>query len=154
MDNYTATFSIDLSSQYVKTVPVVKVTFDTEEVFNGPVDSKKRITFTSMPKPAGTYELTVEFFNKDYTEFVNYNKDMMVSVNAVHVEQYPYNFAIHSIYSPDYPEPWKSEQQQAGVKLDEHIHSNYLGWNGTWQLNIQLPIYRWIHKTVNLGWLI
>jgi hypothetical protein len=32
-------------------------------------------------------------------------------------------------------------------------HQNYLGWNGVWQLDFTLPIYTWIHKTLDLGWI-
>ena len=31
--------------------------------------------------------------------------------------------------------------------------SNYLGWNGVWQLALTTPIFTWIHKTQNLGWI-
>jgi hypothetical protein len=35
----------------------------------------------------------------------------------------------------------------------ELIQHHYLGWNGIWQLNFSLPIYTWIHKVENLGWI-
>ena len=154
MNNYTADFSININRQFVNTVPAIKIKFDTEEVFAGLLDLDKCINFTSPGRPPGLYRLNIEFYNKDYTEYINYNKDQYVSIESVYVEKYPHNFAIYSKYFPEYPEPWKSQQLEQGIKLKEQIHSNYMGWNGIWQLDVELPIYRWIHKTVNLGWLI
>lgn len=32
--------------------------------------------------------------------------------------------------------------------------TNYLGFNGTWSLNIDRPFYHWLHQATNQGWLI
>lgn len=32
-------------------------------------------------------------------------------------------------------------------------NATYLGWNGLWVLEFELPIFTWIHKLENLGWI-
>lgn len=32
--------------------------------------------------------------------------------------------------------------------------TNYLGFNGTWRLNIDQPFYHWLHKHTGQGWLL
>jgi len=31
--------------------------------------------------------------------------------------------------------------------------TNYVDWNGTWVLDFTVPVYTWLHKTQNLGWI-
>jgi hypothetical protein len=63
-------------------------------------------------------------------------------------------FAWAGIYEPQYPEPWASQQQSQGVVLKQQLSPHtYLGWPGKWQLTFTVPVFTWIHKTQNLGWM-
>lgn len=59
-------------------------------------------------------------------------------------------FAWSGIYRPDYPDYYLNQNPNLKTKLSAH---NYLGWNGSWTLDLSLPIYTWIHKTLDLGWI-
>lgn len=54
-------------------------------------------------------------------------------------------FVWAGTYSPNYP-----KHMTGASELKYH---NYLGWNGVWTLDFTLPIYTWIHKTLDLGWI-
>lgn len=55
-------------------------------------------------------------------------------------------------YQPSYPEPWASQQRQAGIDLPQtRTAQTYLGWNGIWQLRITVPVFVWMHQTQGLG---
>lgn len=57
-------------------------------------------------------------------------------------------------YRPCYPEPWASQQRRAGNNLSDVLgNTDYLGWNGIWQLEFTVPVYAWLHQSMNLGWL-
>jgi hypothetical protein len=57
-------------------------------------------------------------------------------------------------YKPEYPEPWASEQKAAGVSLGPVLSNvTHLGWNGTWTLEFEVPVFTWIHQVQNLGWI-
>ena len=60
-------------------------------------------------------------------------------------------FVWAGVYIPDYPEPWYS--QQATKPADKLLQHNYLGWNGCWRLDFDVPVFTWMHRTLNLGWL-
>ena len=52
-------------------------------------------------------------------------------------------------FYPVYPEPWFSEQKAQGVDWPEYHHGwTTWGWNGTWVLDYQTPIYTWLLKNV------
>jgi hypothetical protein len=60
-------------------------------------------------------------------------------------------FVWQAQYRPEYPEPWASNQPN---KLNEVLcQHTYLGWNGTWTLDFEVPVFTWIHKIQNLGWI-
>jgi hypothetical protein len=63
-------------------------------------------------------------------------------------------FVWAGVYTPEYPEPWASQQRSKGVYLQPHlVNQDYLGWNGQWTLTFEVPVFTWIHKTQNLGWI-
>ena len=60
-------------------------------------------------------------------------------------------FVWAGVYTPKYPEPWYSQQQE---KPPKHLpQQNYLGWNGKWRLDFSVPVFTWMHQTLNLGWI-
>jgi hypothetical protein len=74
---------------------------------------------------------------------------------AIIIEQIKFNnitsprFAWAGSYRPSYPPHYKQDQVLAEI-LSPHT---YLGWNGIWALDFTLPIYTWIHKIEDLGWI-
>ena len=60
-------------------------------------------------------------------------------------------FVWTGTYCPIYPEPWHS--QQISKPATQLHQQNYLGWNGTWRLDFEVPVFTWIHKIQNLGWI-
>lgn len=151
---YNVNFQLVMTSQWTKTIPEICVGFADIEIYRGPLISEKCFSWSSSDLPAGKYPITVQFCNKDYDEHRLYGKDMMVSIDRVCLEDINVDFSKYSRYQPSYPKTWYQEQEEIGRRPLPEIHANYLGWNGTWYLDIELPIFRWIHRTLDLGWLI
>lgn len=91
--------------------------------------------------------LTVEMFNKQ-------SNDSTTAVEIIGIEFFGISdpkFIWQGIYRPDYPEPWYSEQQeQPAAELQGH---SYLGWNGVYSLTFSVPVFTWMHKILDLGWI-
>jgi hypothetical protein len=49
-------------------------------------------------------------------------------------------------YYPDYPEHYP-DKNPALPGYD------YLGWNGVYKLEFSVPVFTWIHQTLNMGWI-
>lgn len=60
-------------------------------------------------------------------------------------------FVWEGVYTPVYPEPWYSQIESKPA--DALKNTNYLGWNGVWQLDFTVPIFSWIHQQQSHGWL-
>ena len=54
-----------------------------------------------------------------------------------------YKFVYQGMYYPCYPKHLLGSNSVLP-------HQNYLSWNGSWHLDFTVPIYTWIHKTLDL----
>ena len=103
------------------------------------VDHEQWISLSSQGH--GTMELLIEHYDKRDSD----------STTALIIEQIRFNeitdpkFIWAGLYRPKYPTHLTGDPE-----LKYH---NYLGWNGVWSLEFTLPIYTWIHKTLDLGWI-
>ena len=101
-------------------------------------------------------QLIVELLNKTDADCIpEQNLDKAVVIESVDFFGIADpQFAWAGIYEPVYPEPWAQEQHDQGVALKEQLCPNtYLSWNGKWTLTFSVPVFTWIHRIQNLGWL-
>lgn len=91
--------------------------------------------------------LTVEHFDKSDT-------DPTTAVEIVGIEFFGISdpkFAWAGTYYPEYPELWLSQQE---IKPSAGLPGQtYLGWNGVYKLTFDVPVFTWMHRTLNLGWI-
>jgi len=101
-------------------------------------------------------DLTVEFLNKrDHDTVPEHNLDKAVIINNVSFFGISDpKFVWAGVYEPRYPKLWIQEQRSRGVALQQQLtNQSYLGWNGKWTLTFDVPVFTWIHKIQNLGWI-
>jgi hypothetical protein len=100
-----------------------------------------------------TATLTVELLNKaDADTIPDKGLDKAVIIESVSFFGISDpKFVWAGVYEPKYPEPWYSEQTPRPESLLKN--HTYLGWNGKWTLTFDLPVFTWIHKVQDLGWI-
>jgi len=101
-------------------------------------------------------QLVVELLNKTDQDCVpDQNLDKAVVIESVDFFGISDpRFAWAGVYEPIYPEPWATEQHNQGVALKQHLCPHtYLSWNGKWTLTFSVPVFTWIHRLQNLGWI-
>lgn len=105
-----------------------------------------------ISSPPGSITVSVELLNKKDSDTVpekNLDKAVIIdtlSINGITNSKFIWN----GEYRPEYPEPWYSEQViRPAAVLKSH---NYLGWNGVWSVQIQVPAFLWMHQLLGLGW--
>jgi hypothetical protein len=92
-----------------------------------------------------------------WIELVFYNKPDTDNTMAVIIDKIEFfgisdpKFVWAGVYTPKYPEPWYSQQTLRPAA--ELRQQNYLGWAGTWRLDFEVPVFTWMHKIQNLGWI-
>jgi hypothetical protein len=55
-------------------------------------------------------------------------------------------FVWAGTYYPDYPEHYTDKNPALPGQ-------GYLGWNGIYRLEFSVPVFTWIHQTLDLGWI-
>jgi hypothetical protein len=97
--------------------------------------------------------VSIQLLNKNNSDtIVNQNLDKAIVIEWIRFFgiQDP-KFVWQGRYRPVYPEPWYSQQvTPPSVELSNIC---YLGWNGTWRLDFDVPIFTWIHQVQNHGWI-
>jgi len=97
--------------------------------------------------------LSIELLNKTDSDTVpDKGLDKAVEIESVSFFDISDDrFVWAGIYQPKYPEPWYSQQP---VKPEPLLKSHtYLSWNGKWTLTFDVPVFTWIHRVQNLGWI-
>lgn len=91
--------------------------------------------------------LTVEHFDKLDTDPTTAVEIQCISFFGISDPK----FVWAGVYCPRYPVLWYEQQ----IEKPHHTLAgqSYLGWNGTYQLDFSVPVFEWIHKTLNLGWI-
>jgi hypothetical protein len=110
------------------------------------LDKESRLYF-SLDLIRGNNKFEINFMNK--TDDI---PDMAVEILEVGIENIVVDrFKWASKYYPVYPEPWASQQVDSLPEFQSS--ATYMGWNGRWELNFEVPIFTWIHQLENLGWI-
>jgi len=72
-------------------------------------------------------------------------KDQLLHIQNIEIDEIEMGALIYEgEFSPEYPEPWASEQRKFGVDLPKTMKNVCeMGHNGTWQFNFNTPFYMW-----------
>jgi hypothetical protein len=142
---YNTEFSIQLIPHGVVN-PIISYGLRDGNKFDLMVLEKPTTLHFNIDLESGPKVFYILFKNK-----TNETPDMAVEIESVTFEGMTLDrFKWSNKYYPNYPEPWASEQIDPLPKF--HQSATYLGWNGCWELEFEVPIFTWIHRLENLGW--
>lgn len=101
----------------------------------------------NLDLPAEPHKLTILHFNKaeeDPTTALVVDSISFFGITNP-------RFVWAGNYIPDYPKLWASQQQVSLPAVRPGC--SYLGWNGKFVLEFDVPVFTWIHQTLNFGWI-
>jgi|TARA_B100000902_G_scaffold258876_1_gene245093 chaperonin GroEL (HSP60 family) len=73
-------------------------------------------------------------------------KDQLLHIKSIEIDEIDIGALVYEgVYTPKYPEPWATQQREAGVEL-RHSFKNVtaMGHNGEWRLTFSSPFYMWL----------
>ena len=73
-------------------------------------------------------------------------KDQLLNIKSIEIDEIDIGALVYEgVYTPHYPEPWATQQREAGVEL-RHSFKNVIqmGHNGEWRLAFSSPFYMWL----------
>jgi len=73
-------------------------------------------------------------------------KDQLLHIKGIEIDEIDIGALVYEgVYTPDYPEPWASQQRRAGVELRESFKNvTVMGHDGTWSFKFTSPFYMWL----------
>ncbi len=151
-------FDIQLQANFWNSSPsiIVKLNNKNIQTFNNFVSEQKiNITFDTDLED-GEHQLVIERVNKPTKDTVIEDskivKDSTVQIIDVVIDKISIDPLLdHANFFPKYPEPWLSQQKQAGN--EPPVSYNYcrtLHHNGQWKLNFSNPVHIWFFQNINV----
>lgn len=108
---------------------------------------KQKTTYKfDIVQPRGPLAIAVEMLEKSDTDSATAVVIERITLNGIADEK----FIWTGVYRPIYPGPWARTQTDLRDTIEA---TNYLGWNGCWELQTTVPIFTWIHQIRGLGWI-
>jgi hypothetical protein len=125
-------------------IPQIQCFLNNQKINTISLSTTKKLFF-DLSLVKGKHELTIDFFNK-----LENDPDTAVEINYVRIESFTLESLLwNNKYYPRYPKHLLEQK-----KLPEFYQSStYMGWNGIWQFEFEVPIFTWIHKLENVGWI-
>ena len=73
-------------------------------------------------------------------------KDQLLNIKSIEIDEIDIGSLVYEgVYKPNYPEPWATQQAEAGNKLPETLKNvTQMGHNGTWTFSFSSPFYMWL----------
>jgi hypothetical protein len=109
------------------------------------------IEFEQELEEGNEYNLIILRSGKDKNQtVVNENgdllKDQMLNIKSIEIDEIDIGSLVYEgVYSPEYPEPWASQQKSAGIELPETFKNvTQMGHNGEWRFSFKSTFYIWL----------
>ena len=73
-------------------------------------------------------------------------KDQLLHIKSIEIDGIVIGGLIYEgVYTPKYPEPWATQQKDAGVELQESFKNvTQMGHDGEWKFAFSSPFYMWL----------
>ena len=73
-------------------------------------------------------------------------KDQLLDIKSIEIDEIDIGAMVYEgVYTPQYPEPWATQQREAGTELPESFTNvTSMGHNGKWRFKFESPFYMWL----------
>ena len=73
-------------------------------------------------------------------------KDQSLHIKSIEIDEIDLGALVYeAVYTPEYPEPWATQQREAGTELPESFKNvTSMGHDGTWKFKFESPFYMWL----------
>ena len=148
-------FKLELCATMWDKSPVAEILLNDNSYFKGDItsteDKPQSIEFMHECEEGKDYELIIKRSGKDKNQTVvndkgDLLKDQLLHIKSIEIDEIDLGALVYEgVYTPEYPEPWATQQREAGTELPESFNNvSRMGHNGTWRFKFESPFYMWI----------
>ncbi|MBC8435602.1 MAG: hypothetical protein H8D84_01315 [Proteobacteria bacterium] len=147
-------FKLELYATMWDKPPIADIKINEKSYFKEEIASTKDkptiIEFEQELEEGKSYNLIIDRLGKGKRQTIVENekiiKDQLLNIKSIEIDEIDLGSLIYDgVYKPNYPEPWATQQAEAGNKLPETLKNvTQMGHNGTWTLTFTSPFYMWL----------
>ena len=147
-------FKLELWATYWDRPPQANIMLNKHSFYNKEITGTEKeptvIEFEHELTEGDKYSLIINRWGKDKRQtLVDENKvtkDQLLHIKSIEIDEIEIGALVYEgVYTPAYPEPWASQQRQAGNALPESFKNvTTIGHNGSWELGFESPFYMWL----------
>ena len=140
-------FKLELYATMWDKSPHVEILINDKSYFKGDVtstnDKSQLIEFEHECEEGKDHELTIKRSGNDKGDIL---KDQLLHIKNIEIDEIDLGALVYEgVYTPEYPEPWATQQRESGATLQESFKNvTAMGHNGTWQFKFTSPFYMWL----------
>ena len=148
-------FKLELYATMWDQPPHAEILVDGKSYFNDDIisaeDKPTIIEFEAELVEGKKYELIINRSGKGKNQtVVNENgdliKDQLLHIKSIEIDEINIGgLVFNGVYTPEYPEPWATQQRESGQDLkDSFKNVTKMGFNGEWNFKFESPFYMWL----------
>ena len=148
-------FKLELHATMWDRPPHAEILIGDESHFKGDItgteDNPNVIEFEHEFTEGKKYVLIIKRSGKDNKQSVvndqgDLLKDQLLKIKGIEIDEIDLGALVYEgVYTPEYPEPWATQQREAGVELQESFKNvTRMGHNGKWVFKLESPFYMWL----------
>ena len=148
-------FKLELYATMWDKPPHAEILVDNKSHFKGAVtgteDKPDLIEFEHELEEDKKYNLIINRSGKTKNQTVinekgDILKDQLLHIKSMEIDEIDIGALVYEgIYTPQYPEPWATQQRKDGVELKESFRNvTSMGHDGEWRLSFSSPFYMWL----------
>tara|TARA_R100001377_G_scaffold577_1_gene585 strand:- start:345 stop:827 length:483 start_codon:yes stop_codon:yes gene_type:complete len=148
-------FKLEIHATMWDKPPVAEVLINNKSYFKDDItateDKPQVIEFEHEFEEGVDHELTIKRSGKINNQTIvndkgDLLKDQLLNIKGIEIDEIDLGALVfEGVYTPEYPEPWATEQKEAGIELKKSFKNvTQMGHNGTWRFKFSSPFYMWL----------
>ena len=148
-------FRLELYATMWDKPPHAEILINDENHFKGEITGTEKkpdvIEFDVTLDEGKEYNIVINRSGKSKGQTVVNNKGDIIKDQLLHIKNIEIDeinigsLVFEGVYTPQYPEPWATQQRDAGLELQESFKNvTQMGHNGTWTFKFESPFYMWL----------
>ena len=148
-------FKLEIHATMWDKPPVAEVLINNKSYFKDDItateDKPQVIEFEHEFEEGVDHELTIKRSGKITNQTIvndkgDLLKDQLLNIKGIEIDEIDLGALVfEGVYTPEYPEPWATEQKEAGIELKKSFKNvTQMGHNGTWRFKFSSPFYMWL----------
>ena len=145
-------FKIELYATMWHKPPQAEILIDNHSHFKGDITGDEAkpnlIVFEQELEEGKEYNLIINRSGKGKNQTVinekgDILKDQLLHIKSMEIDEIDIGALVYEgIYTPQYPEPWATQQREAGIELQESFKNvTNMGHDGEWKFKFKSPFY-------------